>query len=1016
MNFSAWALKRPIPVMVLFIILMIGGWMGFRAMSVQNLPDFDLPMVSVNASMPGATASNMETEVAKKLEDALAGIDKLEHVTTTVTEGSVSISLQFLLEKDVQEALDDVKDAIAQVKADLPADVEEPIVKKVNITGSPLLSYAVHSKELDTKQLSWFIDNDVTKALMAVNGVGEVNRRGGVDREIKVVLDKTKMASYGVTAADVSSQLRQRTQDASGGRTVLAGQEQTVRTVGTLSDIEALKNYPLPLGGAGTHVRLGEIAEIYDAAEEQRTIAMVNGEEVVSFQVYRSKGTSEVTVGDAARAAVAKLVEQNPHITVHELFNDIEKVRSQYDASMKALYEGAFLAVVVVMMFLRNGRATFVSGMALPLSVIPTFFVMALFGFTLNTVTLLALTLVVGILVDDAIVEVENVVRHQQMGKKPLEAARDAAAEIGLAVIATSMTLVAVFLPTAFMAGIPGKFFKQFGWTAAIAVLMSLLVARLVTPVMAAKFMKPMKEHPVEDAKWHKLYMRGLDYSLHRPWRVMGMAAALFIGSIYLLGQLPAGFVPKSSTGQVSISVELAPGSTIHETVDVLEQARSKIQNMPEVERVYAIAGRSGEVRNGSITAKLKDDVEDETGAENRIRSSVAAIPGAKFSYGRGGSGEKLEIVLVGDNPESLAQATRDVEADLRSIPGIGNVTSSASKLKPELLVIPDLAKAAAYGVTTHAIGQTVKVATVGDNDRSLPKLNEGLRQLPIRVTLNDSERLDKSSIEELRVPTSNGGSVMLSEVAEVRVDSGPAEITRYDRNRNVTITAELAGLELGDVVAQVNLLPSLQSLPDDVTRQAAGDMERMLELFTSFGLAMALGVLAIYLVLVLLFHDFVQPITILMALPLSIGGAVLALMFGGYSLSMPALIGLLMLMGIVTKNSILLVEYATRVQRSTNCTGVFAMEDACAKRVRPILMTTVAMGAGMLPIALATGGDSSFRAPMAAAVIGGLLTSTLLSLFVVPSFYVLVDRMENFFMRKKRQRLKKVANLKRSA
>lgn len=1015
MNFSAWALKRPVPVMVLFFILMVGGWMGFRSMTVQNLPDFDLPVVTVTALMPGATASNMETEVAKKLEDAFVGIDKLEHITTTVTEGTAAISLQFELEKPAQEAVDDVKDAISQVKADLPAQVEEPIVKKLNITGSALISYGVSSPTMDTKQLSWFVDNELTKALMKVSGVGEVSRKGGVEREIVVTLDKTKMASYGVTAADISSQLRQRTQDAAGGRTTLAGHEQAVRAAGTLADISALHEYPLSLGGAGGHVRLSDIAKIEDGTQEQRTLAMVDGKEVVSFQVFRSKGTSEVDVGDAVRAAVAELAAQRSDIQFKELFNDIEKVRAQYDASMKALYEGAILAVVVVMLFLRNARATFVSGMALPLSVIPTFMAMAMFGFSLNTVTLLALTLVVGILVDDAIVEVECVVRHQQMGKKPYEAARDAAAEIGLAVIATSMTLVAVFLPTAFMAGIPGKFFKQFGWTAALAVLMSLLVARLVTPVMASKLMKPMKEHPVEDAAWHKRYMSWLTFTLTRPGTVLLMAGAFFVGSVYLMGKLPAGFVPKGSSGQLSVSVELAPGATIHDTVEVLEKARSKVADLEGIQRVYVIAG-TGDVRNGSLTLTLSGEVKNETELESVVRKRLADVPGAKFSYGKGGSGEKLEIVLTGDNLQTLSESARKVEQGLRTIHGFGNVNSSLSKLKPELLVTLDLEKAAAYGVSVQQVGQAVKVATVGDADKALPKLNQGERQLGVRVKLDDTERTSMEAIEQLRVPTSRGDYVMLAEVARVELTSGPAEITRYDRSRSVTITAELAGMQMGEAVSKVNALPALLELPEDVKRKAAGDMERMMELFTSFGLAMALGVLAVYLVLVLLFHDFVQPLTILTALPLSVGGAVLALMAGGYSLSMPALIGLLMLMGIVTKNSILLVEYATRIQRSMGWGGVDAIREACSKRVRPILMTTIAMGAGMLPIALATSGDSSFRAPMAAAVLGGLMTSTLLSLFVVPAVFILVDRLERRVYRRKRKNLKKRALARRVA
>lgn len=993
MNISAWAIKKPIPVIVLFMVLTIAGWLGFKSLSVQNLPDFDLPVVTVTAAMPGATASNMETEVAKKLEDSFASIDKLEHITTSVTEGVASITLQFLLEKDVQEAVDDIKDSISQVKKDLPTALEEPIVKKLTMAGRPLLTYTVQAEGVSRKDLSWFVDNDVSRAVTAVTGVSQITRQGGASREIRVELDQTKMAGFGVTAAEVSRQLRSRTLDSAGGRSDLGGQEQTVRAVGALSDIEALSSFPLRLGQGGGYAPLSGIATVTDTEEEQRQRAWVDGKEVVSFQVFRSKGTSEVTVGAAVRDAVGKLQAQRPDVKITEVNDNVKAVQTQYDSTMSALYEGAFLAVVVVFFFLRNGRATFVSAAALPLSIIPTFFAISAFGFSLNSITLLALTLVVGILVDDAIVEVENIVRHQNMGKKPMVAARDAAAEIGLAVIATSFTLVAVFLPVAFMAGIPGKFFKQFGITASIAVLMSLLVARLLTPVMAATMLKGMKDHDhVEDARWHKTYMRGLDYCLHRPWRVMAFAVAFFVMSVALLGQLPAGFVPKSESGKVEVAVEMAPGTTLDETSAVIEQARARIQALPEVTRVYSIAGGST-IRKGSLSVDLVDGA-DETAVESKIREQLSTIPAAKLTYGQGGSGETLQIVLSGEDPVKLNQAASDLARDLRTIPGLGNVSSSASLVQPELAVRVDLVKAAAQGVLPSDIGTTIKVATEGDVDQNLAKLNEGLRQIPVRVQLAQATRTDIGQLEQLRVPGANG-QVILSNVADISLESGPAEISRYDRSRNVTITAELAGLQIGEVAKKVNELPSMKNLPEGVSRAPAGDMERMMELFKSFGLAMALGILAVYVVLVLLFHDFVQPLTILMALPLSIGGAVLALMAGGYALGMPSLIGLLMLMGIVTKNSILLVEYAVRTQREGFCTALMAMEEACAKRVRPILMTTVAMGAGMLPIALSTTGDSSFRAPMAAAVIGGLLTSTMLSLFVVPAFYQLVDRLE---------------------
>ena len=989
MNFSAWAIKKPIPAILLFIVLTLAGWMSFRALPVQNIPDFDLPTVTVSASLPGSTAATMETEVTRKIEDSLASLERIEHITSTVTEGSSVTTVQFVLEKPTQEAVDDVRDAVSRVRSQLPGDVEEPIITKVTMSGQALLSYAVEAPGKSAADLSWFIDNDVAKELLAASGVSKVTRVGGVDREVRIELDPTRMNSMGVTAADVSRLLRTATQDGSGGRTEFSGTEQAVRALGTVRSVEEVAQLPLALAN-GQRIVLGDVARVTDASAEQRQLALLDGKPVVSFQVFRSTGTSEVEVAKAVRAKVAKLQAANPNMKVVEIGNSVSRVQSQYDASMKALYEGAFLAVVVVWLFLRDPRATFVSAVALPLSVLPTFFAMHLFDFSLNTITLLALTLVVGILVDDAIVEVENIVRHLAMGKTPRQAAMDAAAEIGLAVIATSMTLVAVFLPTAFMAGIPGKFFKQFGWTAALAVLASLLVARLLTPMMAASMMKPSKHEEIE-GKWTHRYLGALEHCLANPWKTAAAALAFFVVSIALMTKLPAGFIPASDNGKLMVAAELAPGATLADTTKVVEAVRHSAKEIPEIVRVYANAGGS-DVRNASVTLDLDEKkTRSQTDVESDLRARLAQIPGARFSFGMGGSGEKLTLVLSGDNSKSLNQAAAAIERDLRTIPGLGNVSSSASLLRPELTIRPDLARAADLGVTASAVGQALRVATTGDFDTSLAKLNLEERQLPIRVTIPQEQRQDPEVIGQLRVQ-GKAGLVPLENFSTIAMDSGPAQIARFDRRRNVTLSVELAGKPLGEVMKDVNKLPSLQNLPAGVSRQASGDLERMQELFSSFGLAMALGVMAVYFVLVLLFHDFVQPATILAALPLSVGGAVIALLLGNYSLSMPVLIGLLMLMGIVTKNSILLVEYAARIQRERAISAVEAMREACAKRVRPILMTTVAMAAGMAPIAFATQGDSSFRAPMAVAVIGGLLTSTVLSLFVVPAVYRLVD------------------------
>ena len=679
---------------------------------------------------------------------------------------------------------------------------------------------------------------------------------------------------------------------------------------------------------------------------------------------------------------------------------------------MEMLYEGAVLAVLVVFWFLRDWRATFVAAAALPLSVIPAFLGQYLFGYTLNMVTLLSLALVVGVLVDDAIVEIENIARHLHMGKTPMQAALEAADEIGMAVIATTFSLVAVFLPTAFMSGIPGRFFKQFGWTAVLAILASLVVARLLTPMMAAYIMKPAKPHAEEDGPLMRRYMKSMQWCLlHRRITVIA-SIVFFVASISLAFFLPTGFVPAADRGQTIVNVELPPGSTLAQTHGVAEQARLAAMRVPGVKSVFSsigggssgdafAPGASAEARRAVLTVTTlhrSDRDESLSELERQIRTQLSSIPGARFSVGQADTGGKLQLVLRSEDPQALAAAARRAERELRGLQGIGNVSSSASLVRPEIIVRPDFARAADLGVTAAAIGETVRVATAGDYEQALAKMNLSERQVPIRVKLPDAVRADLDAIGRLTVPGKNG-PVLLSSVADITMESGPAEINRLNRSRNVTLDVELGGRSLGEVNKEARALPAFTNLPASVQIAELGDAQEMQALFASFIIAMTIGVLCIYGVLVLLFHDFMQPITILAALPLSIGGAFIALLITNSALSMPTMIGLIMLMGIVTKNSILLVDYAI-LAREAGMARFEALVDACHKRSRPIIMTTIAMGAGMLPLALGLSGDPSFRSPMAIAVIGGLITSTLLSLLVVPAVFTYVDDFKGWLNR----------------
>jgi len=1015
MNFSALSIRNPIPAILLFALLTLAGLLAFKANKVQFFPDIELPIVTVTATLDGAAPAQLETEVARKIEDSVATLQGVKNIYTRVLDGVATITVEFILEKNLSDAENDVRGAVSQVRADMPAEMREPSVTKAATAGRSILTFTASAKPgangLDDQELSWFVDNTVSKRLLSVPGLGAVKRVGGVDREVRVELNDERMAALRVSALDVSRQLRNVQREAPGGRGDVSGAEQSVRTLATVGSAQELARMDIPLPD-GRRVKLSEIATVSDTVSEPRALAEQDGKKAVAFEVFRTRGASETEIAEGARAAVAELQKTHPNLVLQEVVDNAEPVQENFDASMEMLYEGAVLAVLVVWWFLRDWRATLVAAAALPLSVIPAFLGQYLFGYTLNMVTLLSLALVVGVLVDDAIVEIENIARHLHMGKTPMQAALEAADEIGMAVIATTFSLVAVFLPTAFMGGIPGRFFKQFGWTAVLAILASLVVARLLTPMMAAYIMKPAKPHVEKDGPLMRRYMRTMKWCLNHR-RITVIASLLFFAaSISLVRLLPTGFVPAADRGQTIVNVELPPGSTLAQTHRVAEQARLAAMRVPGVKSVFSsigggssgdafAPGAAAEARRAVLTVTTShrsDRDESLSELERQIRTQLSGIPGARFSVGQADTGGKLQLVLRSEDAQALAAAAQRAERELRGLQGIGNVSSSASLVRPEIIVRPDFARAADLGVTAAAIGETVRVATAGDYEQALAKMNLSERQVPIRVKLPDAVRADLDAIGRLTVPGKNG-PVLLSSVADITMESGPAEISRLNRSRNVTLNIELGARTLGEVNKEARALPAFTNLPASVQIAELGDAQEMQALFASFGVAMAIGVLCIYGVLVLLFHDFMQPITILAALPLSIGGAFIALLITSSALSMPTMIGLIMLMGIVTKNSILLVDYAI-LAREAGMDRFEALVDACHKRSRPIIMTTIAMGAGMLPLALGLSGDPSFRSPMAIAVIGGLITSTLLSLLVVPAVFTYVDDFKNWMNR----------------
>lgn len=1017
MNFATWSIRNPIPSVLLFAVLTIAGLWGFRSLPVKNFPDLDFPTVEVNLRLPGAAPAQLETEVARRVEDSLASLEGLKHLSTRIGEGQVTITVEFRIGRNLSDALIDVKDAIDKTRRDLPSDLEEPTVSKLTIgPGGPILIYAVTSSRMNEEALSWFIDDTVSRTVVAVPGVGQFSRVGGGTRQVQVNVEPARLDALGITASDVSHALKRAQQEASGGRGQVGGGEQGLRTIATVRQAADLAALPIALPSGG-YVRLDQVATINDTVAARTQAALLNGKPAVGFQIKQTKGYDEIKIAAGVAKTVDLLAQQHPDLKFELISGTVEHTQEQFDGSMDMLYEGAVLSMLVVWIFLRDWRATLLGAFALPLSIIPTFAIMSWAGFTLNTLTLLALSVVVGILVDDAIVEIENIARHSHMGKSVRQATEDAVTEIGLAVIATTMALVVVFLPTAFMSGVPGLVFSQFGWTAVAAILTSLLVARLVTPMMAVWLLKPGAHRQTADGRLMRTYLQSVRWCVRHRATTFAAATVFFIASIALITLLPTGFIPAGDRGSTSISLELPPGVSIDSTLAVAEDARHRLTAgpapVPGIIRVFTTVGQpqvagpsgggsGGELRKATLTVTLapRNTRLSQTKIENLMRERLQGVAGARFSIGSGAPGEKLAILLSGRDGATLKAAADELQNQLRSLPYLSSIISTASLEKPEITVRPDAARAAERGVSAQSIAETMRIATSGDFTAALAKLNLDDRQVNISVMIPEAMRGDLVTLSQLRVPA-RGGPVPIDSVAQITMESGPSQINRYDRRRNVSIVADLGGHSLGDALKDAQSLPAAKSLPSSVRWSESGDAEFMQELFAGFGAALTIAVLLIYCVLVLLFKDFFQPVTILSAVPLSVGGAFVALLLAGSEMGLPALIGLVMLLGIVTKNSILLVDYAIIGMRDMGLSEHDALIEACHKRARPIVMTTVAMVAGMLPLALGIGGgDGSFRKPMAIAVIGGLITSTALSLLVVPVSYMYVSQFERFVNR----------------
>ena len=1013
LNVSAYSIKNPLVAILLFVLLTIGGIYGFMKMKVQQFPDIDLPAVVVTVTLPGAAPSQLENDIAKKIENKLTSIEGVKHIRTTLQTGAATMAAEFVLEKDIQEAVDDVRSAVGEVRGDLPAAANDPIITKVSTAGFPVVTYSVTADNMNVEDLSWFVDDTVTRRLSDIAGVSKVNRIGGLRREITVAADPIALSGLTFSITQLSQQIAGIQQDSSGGEAEVGKATQTIRVLGAVERASELNDLQIAVPTGGTQA-LGRMAQITDGAADPSSIAKLNGQTVVAFDITRSRGASEVDVMGLVDAELAKLMTDTGNITIKKVYDRATPIAEDYQASLRMLIEGGLLAVAVVFLFLRNIRATIVAAVALPLSVIPTFLGMYLFGFSLNIISLLALSLVIGVLVDDAIVEVENIIRHLRMGKTPYEAAMEAADEIGLAVVATTFTLIAVFLPTAFMGGVVGQFFRQFGWTAALSIFASLMVARLITPMMAAYILRPEKQQVEKQSTLMTWYLKVVSMTLRHRWLTMGATLVLFVASLGLVKWLPSTFIPDNDIDQTRVSIELTPDVALADTARVAALASARILALPEVTNIFTSVGEAQATMDSRSNSGKAENIAGldivlvpraERGSkqeiERKISSLLAEVAGARFTVGLSSGGESgYSFSMTSSDPKLLEQTAQQIMTEIRGLPSAGAVSSDRSLPRQELTVIPDRLAMADKGVTTQDIATTLRVATVGDYEQRLSKLNLDTRQIPIVVRLPDIAKQNINQLEGLYVPSSRPSAqgVRIGDVADLDFGTGPAKISRLDRERSLNITVQPANGELGDLVQAVKTIPAMQRLSSSITIIDQGQAENMTELFSGFIIAMSVGVVCILGVLILLFGRILQPFTILMALPLSIGGAFVGLVITNSSLSMPSMIGFIMLMGIATKNSILLVDYALIAQRR-GLARVEAIIDACRKRARPIIMTTIAMGAGMLPLVFGWGAaDPTFRRPMAAAVLGGLVTSTLLSLVVIPVVYTLMDDLSGWF------------------
>ena len=1018
MLLSDISIRRPVfTVMVISALMVLGLIAMFGKLGLNLFPDVAFPVVVITTPYPGASPQEIETLVTKPIEEAVSGVNGVKRVQSWSRESFSTVLVEFLLETNIKLAAVDVREKVQGIRGDLPEDVEEPVIRRFDPADTPVLTYTI-SAQRSPYEIRRTAKDTIQPAIASAEGVGSVEVLGGLEREIQVNLDLQALQSRRIPIERVLSLMASENLNVPAGHVTTGAREVTLRTLGEFRSLDEIANLVVMDQGGG-QIRIRDIGTVVDGYKEIRKTARTNGKPAVAIEIRKQSGTNTVEVAANVFKAIDRLQQTlPPDYTLTKIIDSAERVQKEVHEVGLSIVYGALMAVAVIFFFMLDWRSTFISGLALPTSVITTFFFMWVMGFTINVMTLMALSLSIGMLIDDAVVVRENIFRHMERGEDPVTAAREGTAEIGLAVMATTFTIVAVFLPVGFMSGIVGKFFQEFGLTVVGAVLVSLFVAFTLDPMLSANFMKPVDpDHRARIAARPILgrfvaffdrvdarYRTALQWALDHRKTVIASALGLFALALVLAGLMGAEFIAKEDRGEFDVSLEMPVGTSFSAMDEVVRRVERIVAADPDYVRMYTVVGRSSalgpvteEVNRANVRALFKEKTERSRTLweiEDDIRTKLRAIAGLKYvltdiPWAEGAGEYPINLYIRGDDLKTLTRLSEKAHKLVRHTPGAVDVDTSLEIGKPEVTVVLNRDRAAASGVGVAATARSLRAAVEGEV-RS--RYRDGKDEYDIRVRLRPADRRVPSLLENMLISSANGNLLYLKEVALLSDASGPGQIERENRQRQVSITANIRNRALGDVVSDVAKGVRAMGLPPGYISGFTGEAQRMDESFSALLAALGLAVLFIYMTLAAQFESFLHPFTIMLSLPLAIVGAFMALFFSGKNLGMSPMIGVVMLMGLVTKNGILLVDY-TNTLRARGLALRQAILEAGRVRLRPILMTSLAMIFGMLPTALGQTANAEFRSPMAIAIIGGLITSTLLTLVVIPVVYTYIDR-----------------------